>query len=234
MRSLPPLVAGSHRLILPMADRSAAALAEWLLRAGEGITVTPPKGTVPFSSDENWDSPRAAAPRAAGGLAEVLADDPPLLAWSVCRAGQADFSCRSMGDAAGWLAEHALAALQWPAEHDAPGAEGLATEVWAQRVAAAVTLADLAAQLAAENQADRDEAVLGGLLYYAEDWLLALPVPNSEFRIPNSRGAVARAVEVLAGGAADAERSRPRAAAAPRPPGAGRPNSPARPTGCPP
>ena len=87
-----------------MADRSAAALAEWLLTA--------------------------AAPRAAAGLTEVLADDPPLLVWSVCRAGQADFSCRNVGDAAGWLAEHALAALQWPAEHDAPGEEGLAPEVW--------------------------------------------------------------------------------------------------------
>ena len=98
MRSLPPLVAGPHRLILPMADRSAAALAEWLLTA--------------------------AAPRAAAGLTEVLADDPPLLVWSVCRAGQADFSCRNVGDAAGWLAEHALAALQWPAEHDAAGRGG--------------------------------------------------------------------------------------------------------------
>ncbi|MGO8688020.1 MAG: sensor histidine kinase [Thermoguttaceae bacterium] len=188
MRSLPPLVAGPHRLILPMADRSAAALAEWLLTA--------------------------AAPRAAAGLTEVLADDPPLLVWSVCRAGQADFSCRNVGDAAGWLAEHALAALQWPAEHDAPGEEGLAPEVWPQRVAAAVTLSDLAAQLAAENQADRDEAVLGGLLYYADDWLgeASRRVYPGGWAAPGNRGdkprrslpAVAQAVEVLAGGATDA------------------------------
>ena len=52
------------------------------------------------------------------GWPRLLADDPPLLVWAVCRAGQADFSCRSVGDAAGWLAEHALEVLQWPAGHD--------------------------------------------------------------------------------------------------------------------
>ncbi len=143
MRSLPPLVAGPQRPTLPMADGSAAALAEWL------ITAAAPAG---------------------GRLAELLCGDPPLLVWAVC---QADAPCRSVDEVAGWLAQHALEALQWPAGHDAscedvpaPGAD-----VWAQRVAAAVSLSDLAAQVAVADQANRDEAILGGLLYYAGDWL---------------------------------------------------------------
>ena len=81
-------------------------------------------------------------------------------------------------------------------------------------MAAAVTLSDLAAQLAAENQADRDEAVLGGLLYYADDWLgeASRRVYPGGWAAPGNRGdkprrslpAVAQAVEVLAGGATDA------------------------------
>ena len=97
--SLPPLVAGSHRRVLPMADGSAAALAEWL--AGARATST--------------------ADDAAGWPSCVCSGDPPLLLWVVCRAGQADFSCGSVADAARWLAEHALDALQWPAAQDASG-----------------------------------------------------------------------------------------------------------------
>ena len=69
----------------------------------------------------------------------------------------------------------------------ASGEEALAAEVWAQRVAAAVTLSDVAAQLAGDDPADREAAILGGLLYDADDWLSAVALPNSEFRIPNSR-----------------------------------------------
>ncbi len=192
MRSLPPLVAGSHRRVLPMADGSAAALAEWLLAADRPPTT--------------------------GRLAELLAGDPPLLLWVVCRAGQADFSCGSVADAARWLAEHALDALQWPGAQDAPSEQSAGADVWPQRVAAAVALSDLAARLAVGSQADRDRAILGGLLYGAGEWLPAGPLPSLavapspglrpgltflpdfECRMPDSsRNAVVLAADVLAG-----------------------------------
>jgi nitrogen-specific signal transduction histidine kinase len=146
MRSLPPLVAGLHRRVLPMADRSAAALAEWLLGADPA--------------------------QPSGRLAELLARDPPLLLWAMCQAHrQADFPAAGVAEVAGWLAQHALDVLQWPAAQDDVGEEALAAEVWVPRVAAAVTLAELAGRLAGPRQADYDAAVLDGLLYYAGDWL---------------------------------------------------------------
>ena len=86
MRSLPPLVAGPRRSILPMADASAAALAQWL------VTVTPPPG---------------------GRLAELLAADPPLLVWAVLARPIPPAAAST--NVAGWLAQHALEVLQWPA-----------------------------------------------------------------------------------------------------------------------
>ncbi len=183
MRSLPPLVAGLHRGRLPMADRSAAALAEWLLGA-----------------DPAQPSSR---------LAELLARDPPLLLWAVCQAHrQADFLAASVAEVAGWLAQHAFDVLRWPAAQEAAGEEPLAAEVWVPRVAAAVTLAELAGRLAGQRQADCDAAVLGGLLYYAGDWLSEADrgefYPWSASRrdkspADGSRCAVELAADVLAG-----------------------------------
>jgi hypothetical protein len=150
----------------------------------------------------------------------VLADDPPLLAWAVCRAGQADCPCRSVGEAAGWLAQNALAALQWPVGQEAAaGAKALGPEAWAQRAAAAVTLSDVAAQLAGDDPAQREAAILGGLLYCAEDWLGGWATPGNRGDKPRgSLPAVARAAAVLAGdttdAAVDVEAARRRGAAA--------------------
>ena len=108
----------------------------------------------------------------------MLADDPPLLLWVVCGPRPADCLCRSVDEAAGWLAQHALLVLQWPAGQSPPGEEAPAASVWAQRVAAAVALSDVAAQVAGDDPADREAAILGGLLYYADDWLRRRRAPG--------------------------------------------------------
>ena len=143
MRCLPPLDVGLFRWALPMADASAAALAEFLA-TGNG-----------------------------DGLADVLRGDPPLLVWTVHHLlRRENRPADSVADAARWLADHALEALDWPSPDDASFRHVQATaDVWAGRVAAAVELAELAAQSAGENQAGRDAAFCGGLLHYAADWL---------------------------------------------------------------
>ena len=89
--------------------------------------------------------------------------------------------CTPSEDAARWLAEHAPEILRWPSADDAAFRHVQATaDVWAGRVAAAVELAELAAQFAGENQADRDAAYCGGLLYYADDWLKSDAMASSD------------------------------------------------------
>ena len=120
-------------------------------------------------------------------------------------------------------------------------------------VAAAVSLSDVAARLAAADQAARDEAILGGLLYYAGDWLGGLsPDLRPRLTVASTRphwqsqwhplspdlrpGLTDLAARVLAGAAAAPARSswtwRRVAVAASRPDGAGRPRSAAWPIGC--
>ena len=143
MRCLPPLDVGPFRWALPMADASAAALAEFLA-TGKG-----------------------------DGLVDALRSDPPLLIWTVHHLRRRGiWPADSVENVARWLADHALEVLHWPSPADASFAHVQASaDVWAGRVAAAVELAELAAQLAGENRADRDAAFYGGLLHYAADWL---------------------------------------------------------------
>lgn len=151
MRFLPSLARRSSRWVLPVADRSAAALV-CLLLADDTL---PP----------------------AEALDGVLADDPPLALWTACvAAGQADFRPGSLEDLTGWLAEHALEVLQWEGARFPPqeAIVALQPDVYADRVAAAVELADLAAQLAAgQGPPHVESAFLLGLLGDAEDWLAA-------------------------------------------------------------
>jgi len=148
MRPLPPLVAGSSRLVLPMADRSAAVLVEALL------------------ADDT---------RAIELLVEQLAADPPLVLWGVCVAARRDDSPpRSLVELAAWLRRHASEVLQWDeadyAWSSPPDAEQAGQ--YADRVSHLLQIAEVAALLAAsDGQHAAEEAFLRGLLHDAPQWL---------------------------------------------------------------
>ncbi len=108
-------------------------------------------------------------------LTAALTNDPPLVLWLTCVTGaDATSQPNSVHDVARWLSRHMLDALRW-APGDAFDVEpGTATnsEALAARVAAALELADLAAQLAAEKgEAEAERAFLCGLLYGADQWM---------------------------------------------------------------
>ena len=149
MRRLPALSIPPGSCKLPLSDRSAALLAELLLA----------------------DDPAEAVE----SLAEQLAEDPPLVLWTVLRAAaDGPWQPRCLADVAAWLARHALEALRWDPARDAPGDEPESpdADACAERVAADVLLADTAALLAeSAGQADPEEAYLRGLLHGAGNWL---------------------------------------------------------------
>jgi signal transduction histidine kinase len=136
-----------------MADASAKALAELLLSGG---------------SVQQIESVGAA-----------LAGDPPLALWTICAADHRDgFRPQGISAAAQWLAEHALAVLQWEAgaSFDSPPADAPQGEVLADRVAAGLQVAHLAARLAAPAaEPVVQEAYLLGLLHDAKGWLPLRP-----------------------------------------------------------
>jgi len=150
MRPLPPLAAGSSRLVLPMADRSAAVLVEALLAEADVATER---------------------------LVEQFAADPPLVLWVVCVAARRDDPRpRSLGELAAWLREHALEVLQWdgaeyawPSPPGPPRAEQ--AELYADRTSHLLQVAELAALLAAsDGQQAAEAAFLCGLLHDAPQW----------------------------------------------------------------
>lgn len=195
MRCLPPLVVGSRQWVLPFSDASAAAIAEWLLGGGVADAVGP--------------------------LESLLRNDPPLLLWTTSQAAP----CSSVAAAARWLAANVWQVLRWPDDSPAlpcPDSQSQA-EAHADRVAAALQTADLAAQLAvpAGEQAV-EEATLLGLLHDTDAWLdaprkatfqvvaeerratfqvaqKAGPVENRPYASESARAAVALAVRILAG-----------------------------------
>ncbi len=162
MRPLPPLVAAEGRWVLPMADRSAALLAE-------GLLAEP--ATIPER------------------LAGPLACDPPLVLWGVCVADRHDgHRPRSLADLAEWLARRALEVLQWDGARyawpDPPDARR--ADRYADRVAQLLQTAEVAALLAApEGRQAAEEAFLLGLLHDAPGWLVAPcdPEPAAALRL---------------------------------------------------
>jgi signal transduction histidine kinase len=133
-----------------LADRSAAVLGR-LLVAGPG------------------------APDEVPALAQQLAADPPLLAWTVCAAWRGAARLPdSILDTAHWLAENAVRVLQWETGRtgDACPPQADPAEAHAERVAAAIVLAELAAGLAppAEDPIASRARFLG-LLAGARGWL---------------------------------------------------------------
>ena len=154
MQLLPPIVLAEQPRVLPMADTSAAALTRWLLD-GE------------LSS--NPQQPAAQTPD------NLLAQDPPLLLWVICRCATNDGdSPRTIDAAAEWLAHQGLKPLRYGEPPSA--ADHLADEeTWGRRVEIALQRSDLAAHLAAqENVALVREVRLLGLLHDAVEWFTAV------------------------------------------------------------
>jgi signal transduction histidine kinase len=151
MRFLPPLAAGSKQWLLPLADRSAAALAEFLIEGN-------PHG------DEDL-------------LAGFLASDPPLLIWTICKADKLDGFCpRSVADAASWLNRNMLQVLQWPAGGQASAVDrpDELQATFGSLVAASIAVLEMASILAAAQGREAVElAKLLGLLHNAREWLHA-------------------------------------------------------------
>ena len=184
MRRLPALVTGSSRWILPMADRSAELLAETVL-VGD-------------------------APKLGEALHRQLALDPPLLLWTICLAARHNQRPRCVHEASAWLAGRALTMLEWDgaegARFDAPDA--VRAEEYADRVAAAVELGELSAELAGDADAGiADEARLLGLLHLADQWQTDRAKKAAAAHLPGwltdespsaARRHVARAMELLA------------------------------------
>lgn len=169
MHPLPAVAAAGRWWVLPMADASAAALAELLL-LGDAASV-------------------------AERLNEILPGDPPLAIWGVWLAHNRDgYVPATTAQLADWLARHLLEALQW----DRPLASRTSVRppspaIWskqpaalAQRVERNIALSLLAARLAAANGYEvggleppatagehetAERARLAGLCYDALGWL---------------------------------------------------------------
>ncbi len=172
-----------------MADRSAALLAELLLAANGA--------------------------EAAEALSEQLAEDPPLVVWTVCRAGtlEPDWRPASVASVARWLARRLIEALAWDpaARQSGPELGKMDADPFAAQVADDLAQADLAALLVeSAGLAAVDEAFLLGLLAGADRWLTAgdrspeaasPPLPRwlSEATGSPAQRAVDRAARILAG-----------------------------------
>ncbi|MGO8753341.1 MAG: sensor histidine kinase [Thermoguttaceae bacterium] len=145
-----PVLAGASCSILPMADRSAALLAEVLLHR----------------------NPQSADARAE--FIEQLARDPPLVVWANTFANQG-FHCgvQSVGELGRWILEHARDLFRWDPQDRGlePARPSHVTERCADQVAADLELAYMAARLAApKGQEAVEHAYFAGLLFHADRW----------------------------------------------------------------
>jgi len=148
MHRLPPLCRESGQFVLPLADRSAAALGELLLGRDPAREVT--------------------------ALAATLADDPALLLWAVITASREGLVPESVDDVAHWLAGRALAVLDWPEGTDGGplGRDDPLLEAVAAHVLQSLVLGDLAAHLTeTDGSVKPEKAALWGLLGYGAETL---------------------------------------------------------------
>ena len=115
MQRFPPLAAGSAIWRLPLADSTAAVLAESLL--------VDPSQREPM-------------------LAGALSLDPAATLWTICRAGQlGGADTTTPARAAAWLSQHALSALAWPHGLDDTQLDERNRNRWGEMVAAGVAAA---------------------------------------------------------------------------------------------
>ncbi len=147
-------------------------------------------------------------------LAELLAEDPVLLLWTVCVAHQrGGFRPQNIGEISDWFAERIVDVLLWP-EGEREIVISTSPEDWANRVAKVSQVAETAALLiAAHDVAAADRAWMRGLLCNAAEWLadcchapVAPPCPflpdwlaNVDSQSDAACAAVKRAIELLSG-----------------------------------
>ena len=108
----------------------------------------------------------------ASGLAELMAVDPPLVLWAVCRAERWKTTApKCVVEVAQWFEQSSRQVLQWGTEEDS--GEPAATKSrsrWRDLTVDAVAVANLAGDLA-ENDSAAASAFLFGLVHNAVDWL---------------------------------------------------------------
>ncbi len=133
-----------------MSDVAAVGLGEWFLADLQGRSV--------------------------GVLVETLQGDPPLALWVALKADRlATAPPKSLADLAALLAEHGLSWLQWDTEPPAAQIDNALNELLAARVAVAVVVSEVAAELASVHGEDASrQARLLGLLQDPAQWLTAL------------------------------------------------------------
>jgi len=133
-----------------MSDVASVSLGEWFLADLRGRTI--------------------------GTLTETLQGDPPLALWVAVKADRlVTAQPKSLADLALLLAEHGLSWLQWDAEPPAAQIDAALNEQLAARVAVAVVVSEVAAELAAVHGEDAiRQARLLGLLQDPAQWLAVL------------------------------------------------------------
>ncbi len=106
------------------------------------------------------------------GLAELMAIDPALVLWTVCRAGRWGASPpQCVVEVAHWLGQHAADVLQWSETELENGPEAAKLPArWRDLTVDAVAVANLAADMAEDDTAAA-HAFLFGLLHNAVEWL---------------------------------------------------------------
>ncbi len=201
MRRLPAIVAGSVRLVLPIADRSADALIDAFLPVG--------------------DSHEAST---LAELAGAMGLDPPLLLWTAhhALAGLADkdqdaapldSDDLTVAALADWLIENGPIVLNWGESCEQAfdiSSDGIATDdtggrenndldpcSWADRVAEAIAMGELARRAA---DADRcEQAYLAGVLHVATQWATQISLlPTSDLAPEELPAADESAISVIA------------------------------------
>ncbi|MCU0959128.1 MAG: HAMP domain-containing histidine kinase [Pirellulaceae bacterium] len=144
---LPRLGCGPSGWRLPLSDCAALELAQVLVLDTRGVQLR--------------------------RLRQLLAEDPPLALWTVCRAGrESAWQPRSLEDVATWLADHVSQALQWTSlDAVSPDRVRRAVPVrWRELAADSVAVAHLAAHQASDAP-QAAEAYLLGMLHNTVAWL---------------------------------------------------------------
>ncbi|MCH5374349.1 MAG: hypothetical protein JJ992_10245, partial [Planctomycetes bacterium] len=151
MRRLPKLTAGTSTWALPLSEVAAGALADVFLR----------------DASQQYEEQ----------LARSIADEPPLILWSVCFADRWQTTPPAgIASIAAWIMERGLSAFQWSADQRElnPATDQTQLEKWCQLAEKSVSVAQSTSRLV-ESKGLRDEsheqAYLFALLHAAEQWL---------------------------------------------------------------
>lgn len=134
MQPLPTIATFAGPLLVPLADATAARLAAILLAERDQAGLAEP-------------------------YAELLADDPPLALWAVCRAGNALPELRDFRELGRWLADNALDELdrdderlsQLDSGSRVAGFLDVELEQWADAVATSLIMGRAAADIASDS-----------------------------------------------------------------------------------